>query len=75
MSSQVERKNQIIIIYEPLYEDVINFNEIIIPFSDFGKSKKLSYIHDGTETAIKFNETHPIFQAAMLNEFTDCTDE
>lgn len=75
MSSQVKKPLQKIPIFEPLYEDSIDFNKIIIPFSEFGKSKKPSYIHDGIETAVKFNETHPIFQAIMLNEFPDNIDK
>ncbi|KKK57258.1 hypothetical protein LCGC14_3056280 [marine sediment metagenome] len=75
MSSQVEKKNHIIHKYKPLLEDSIDFSKIIIPFSDFEKSKKTSFIHDGTEMAIKFNETHLVFQAVMLNEFIDINDE
>ena len=75
MSSQAEKSPDFIYKYEHLYEDSIDFNKIIIPFSDFGKSKKVLYIHDGIETAIKFNGTHPIFQVVMLNEFTESTAE
>ena len=75
MSSQTEKNPHFIHKFSPLYEDSINFNKIIIPFSDFGTSKKILYIHDGIETALKFNGTHPIFQALMLNEFTDSTGE
>lgn len=75
MSSQTEKSPYFIYKYEPLYEDSIDFNKIIIPFSDFGKSTKVLYIHDGIEIAIKFNGTHPIFQAIMLNEFTESTAE
>jgi len=68
MSSQAENKNIVLIKYEPFEEDFIDFNKIIIPFSDFGTSKKLSYIHADLET-MKFNERHPSFQTIFLNEF------
>ena len=49
-------------------EDSINFNEIIIPFSNFGNSQSLAYIYNGNEN-IKFNERHPIYRRLLLNEF------
>ena len=75
MSSRAEKNPHFIHIFEPLYEDFIDFNKIIIPFSEFGVSKKLSNIHDEIELAIKFDETHSHFQTVMLNEFTDNPDE
>jgi len=74
MSSQVENKNIDLIKYEPLEEDSIDFNKILIPFSDFGTSKKPSYIHDELET-MKFKERHPFFQATLLSEFGITIDE
>jgi len=74
MSSQVENKNIVLIEYEPLEEDSIDFNKIIIPFSEFGTSKKPLYIHDGLET-MRFKERHPFFQATLLSEFGIMIDE
>ena len=74
MSSQVENKNIVLIKCEPLEEDSIDFNKIIIPFSDFGASKKPSYIHDELET-MKFKERHPFFQSTLLSEFGITIDE
>ncbi|MFX0083805.1 MAG: hypothetical protein ACFE94_18805 [Candidatus Hodarchaeota archaeon] len=49
-------------------EDSINFDEIIIPFSKFGKSQSTEYIYCGDEKT-KFNERHPIYRKVLLNEF------
>ena len=56
--------------YETFKEDSINFNNIIIPFSKFGKSKCTSYIYNGNEK-LSFKKRHPKFQAVFLNEFPD----
>ncbi|MFX0001307.1 MAG: hypothetical protein ACFE9Q_11315 [Candidatus Hodarchaeota archaeon] len=71
MSSQtVEKKEHIFPIYETYLEDSINFDDIIIPFSDIGRSKTPSYIYKGDED-ITFKKRHPIFQKLLLNEFTE----
>ncbi|MFX1419152.1 MAG: hypothetical protein ACFE9N_09560 [Promethearchaeota archaeon] len=71
MSSQtIEKKVHIFPIYYTYHEDSINFNEIIIPFSEFGKSKSPSYIYEGMEK-IAFKKSHPKFQKILLNEFSD----
>ena len=69
MSSQtVEKKVLIFPGYNTDKEDSINFNEIIIPFSNFGSSQSLAYIYNGNEN-IKFNERHPVYRRLLLNEF------
>ncbi|MFW9875947.1 MAG: hypothetical protein ACFFG0_22835 [Candidatus Thorarchaeota archaeon] len=49
-------------------EDSINFNEIVIPFSEFGSFQSPPYIYEGNEN-IKFNERHPVYRRLFLNEF------
>ena len=69
MSSQtVEKKEPIFPIYDTYREDFINFDDIIIPFSDFGISKNPSYIYNGNED-IHFKERHPVYQKLFLDEF------
>jgi len=69
MSSQtVEKKEPIFPIYDIYREDFINFDDIIIPFSDFGISKNPSYIYNGNED-INFKERHPVYQKLFLDEF------
>jgi len=69
MSSQtVEKKVLIFPSYNTDKEDSINFNKIIIPFSNFGSSQSLAYIYNGNEN-IKFNERHPVYRRLLLNEF------
>jgi hypothetical protein len=71
MSSQtVEKKEQVFLIYDTNIEDSINFDDIIIPFSDFGISNDSSYIYNGDEDII-FKERHPVYQKLLSNEFTD----
>jgi len=69
MSSQtVEKKGPIFPIYDTYIEDSINFDDIIIPFSDFVIPKNLSYIYNGDED-INFKERHPVYQKLFLDEF------
>jgi len=69
MSSQtVEKKKLIFPIYDIYIEDSINFDDIIIPFSDFKISKNSSYIYNGDED-INFKERHPVYQKLFLDEF------
>lgn len=69
MSSQtVEKKEPIFPIYDRYIEDSINFDDIIIPFSDFVIPKNPSYIYNGDED-INFKERHPIYQKLFLDEF------
>lgn len=69
MSSQsIENKVVIFPYYDTYKGDSINFKKIIIPFSDFGRSKNPSYIYMGIEK-ISFKERHPVYQAIFLNEF------
>ena len=69
MSSQiVEKKKPIFPIYNTNIEDSINFDDIIIPFSDFGIPKNPSYIYNGDED-INFKERHPIYKKLFLDEF------
>jgi hypothetical protein len=48
----------------------IIFPEIIIPFSEFGKSKNNPDLYDSSEK-IPFNRKDPIFQAIFKNEFAE----
>jgi len=71
MSSQiVEKKSQIFQIFRTDIEDSINFDNIIIPFSDIGKSKSTSYIYNGDED-ITFKKRHPEYQKLLLSEFAE----
>jgi hypothetical protein len=71
MSSQtVKKKAQIFLIYDTDLENSINFNKIIIPFSDLGKTKSPSFIYEGDE-GINFKERHPIYKKLLLDEFVD----
>ncbi|MBA7519543.1 hypothetical protein ES705_11622 [subsurface metagenome] len=69
MSSQIVEKKVLIFPSDNTdKEDSINFNEIIIPFSNFGSSQSLAYIYNGNEN-IKFNKRHPVYRRLLLNEF------
>ena len=69
MSSQSVEKKVVIFPYYDTYKgDIINFNKIIILFSNFGGSIKPSYIYKGIEK-ISFKERHPVYQALFLKEF------
>ncbi len=69
MSSQtVEKKEQIFPIYNTYIEGSINFNGIIIPFSELGESKKPSYIYKGDED-ICFKKRYPVYRKLLLDEF------
>ena len=69
MSSQtVEKKIVIFSCDDSDKENSINFNEIIIPFSNFGSSQSPAYIYNGNEH-IKFNKRHPVYRKLLLNEF------
>jgi hypothetical protein len=73
MSSQTVERKVLIFLSDDTgadKEDSINFNEIIIPFSNFGSSQNLTYIYNGNE-GIKFNERHPVYRRLLLNEFTE----
>jgi len=71
MSSQtVEKKVIIFPSFDTDKEDSINFDDIIIPFSNFGSSNKPSYIYNGDED-INFNKRHPLYQKLLLNEFAE----
>ena len=71
MSSQtVKKKEQIFPIYDSHIEDSINFDDIIIPFSDLGKSKSPAYIYKGDEE-INFEKRHPAYKKLLLDEFIE----
>ena len=71
MSSQtIKEKVQIFPIDDTDIEDSINFDDIIIPFSDLEKSKSPSYIYEGDEK-INFDKRHPVYQKLFLNEFIE----
>ena len=71
MSSQtVKKKAQIFLIYDTDLENSINYDKIIIPFSELGKSESSSYIYDGNEE-LTFKERHPAYQKLLLDEFID----
>lgn len=71
MSSQTVEKKVIIFPNDGTdKEDSINFNDIIIPFSDLGRSKSPSYLYNGDED-INFNERHPVYQKLLLDEFAE----
>ena len=67
-SHTVEKKVIIFPSYDSDKEESINFYEIIIPFSNFGSSRSITYIYNGNEN-IKFNERHPVYRRLLLNEF------
>lgn len=69
-SHSTEKKIHFVHIYEPYEEESVNFNTIIIPFSEFGNSEKPSYLYNGKEE-IPFNERHPKFKKILLNEFIE----
>jgi len=71
MSSQTV-KNKIFIVpyYESIEEESINFNCIVIPFSEFGDSKKPSYIYNGHEK-VSFKKRHLVYKKIFLNEFVE----
>jgi hypothetical protein len=69
MSSQSIEKNDLIFPNYNLYlDDYINFKMIVIPFSNFGQTRKTINIYEGTEK-IRFNERSPVYQEIFLNEF------
>ena len=71
MSSQtVEKKSQIFPIYKTSIEDSINFDDIIVHFSDLGTSKSAEFIYNGNEK-ITFKKRHPVFRKLFLNEFKE----
>ncbi|MCK4780235.1 MAG: hypothetical protein KAT57_08605 [Candidatus Lokiarchaeota archaeon] len=71
MSSQpVENKIFIVPYYESIKEESINFNCIVIPFSEFGASKKPSYIYSGHEK-VEFKKRHLAYKKIFLNEFVE----
>ena len=75
MSSQtVEKKVHFVHFSQSNEEESVNFNNIIIPFSEFGSSKKLSYLYNGLEE-IPFKEKHPKFKKILLNEFIEQISE
>jgi len=52
----------------------VNFKQIIIEFSSFGKSEKIDYIYSGNEK-IPFREKHPIYKIIFRNEFAEETKD
>ena len=69
-SGSVEKTHNIINGYKSLEDDSIDYDKVIIPFSEFGKTIKPSFIHDGIEE-IGFNERHPVYQTILKNEFAN----
>ncbi|MBY8978781.1 MAG: hypothetical protein KGD72_00190 [Candidatus Lokiarchaeota archaeon] len=69
-SHSVERKLRFVHINESYEEEFVNFNNIIIPFSEFGNSKKKSYLYNGLEE-MPFKVRHPKFKEILLNEFIE----
>ena len=57
--------------YEPENEEIINFKECVILFSEFPSSLSCEFIYNGNES-IKFNKRHPVYRKLFLNEF--CTE-
>ena len=71
MSSRtVEKKEQTFPIYDTYIENSINFDDIIIPFSDLGESKRPSYIYEGDEN-ISFKKRHPVYRKLLVDEFIE----
>jgi hypothetical protein len=69
MSSQSEQRTEFIdISYNCHKEGSINFNKIIIPFSNFGISKAPKYIYEGNEKIV-FEERLLIYKSILLDEF------
>jgi len=69
MSSQTVEKKVIIFPSDDTNnENSINFDEIIIPFSNFGNSPSPEFIYNGNEN-MKFKRRHPLYKAILLNEF------
>ena len=71
MSSQsVEKEYQFVHIYEFYEDESTSLKNIIIPFSEFGTSKKPKYVYNGKEE-LPFKERHPLFKQILLNEFNE----
>ena len=71
MSSQtVENKIFIVPYYKSIEEESINFNNFVIPFSEFGDSKKPSYLYNGHEK-VSFKKRHLVYKKIFLNEFVE----
>ncbi|NVM34411.1 MAG: hypothetical protein HWN81_02370 [Candidatus Lokiarchaeota archaeon] len=66
----VKKKFQFAFDNDSFEEESINLNNITIPFSEFGNSKKLSYLYNGLEE-ITFKERHLVYQKILLNEFVE----
>ncbi len=56
------------------FESPLNFRNIVIEFSDFGKSEKYNYIYFGNEK-IPFSKRDPTYQAIIRNEFAGVVRE
>ena len=73
-SHSAEKKFHFVHINESYEEEFVNFNNIIIPFSEFGNSKKISYLYNGLEE-MPFKVRHPKFKEILLNEFIEQISE
>ena len=69
-SRMISKKFESTIIQEIPKEGPINFGNITIPFSEFGGSKKISDIYEGSEK-IPFRERDQAYQTIIENEFTE----
>lgn len=66
----IGKKYKIVINQEILRIEPINFADIIVPFSEFGESKRSPDLYAGTEK-IPFSERDLLYQAILKNEFAD----
>lgn len=72
MSSKTLNKKFEDIIREDIIQVPVNLKNLIIPFSEFGRSTE--YIYFGYEK-IPFKERHPIYQMIITNEFNKAIKE
>ncbi len=69
-SKSVEKKYNYFLDYESFEDHSSDLKDIIIPFSEFGTSKKPKYLYNGLEE-IPFKKRHPDYQKILLNEFVE----
>ena len=68
----IDKKVQEALDQEIEFEEPLNFNKIMIPFSKFYKPTK--FIYYGHER-IPFRKRDPIYQAILRNEFVNIIQE
>ena len=73
-SKSLDKKSLKIPVKDFTIENPLNFKNIVIEFSNFGKSEKYNYIYSGNEK-IPFHKRDPIYQAIIRNEFAGVVRE